>query len=142
MIYWFYETDQVDIKIAELLERLSELKVRILDEFKEVTHFEEFSVDFFRALVSGFTESHRFHVKLSLDDARVAIEEAHENKIKPKETNFDNIVATTFKLGMSDSDRKNKERIKLPHFEKIDDYGKIDLELKDDEQDEEDDVDV
>jgi len=67
-----------------------------------------------------------------------------ENKITSKESDFDKIVDTTFKLGMSDKERAQKRNLALPHFDKIDreiDNGGI-TELVDDEQDAEDDVDV
>ena len=71
------------------------------------------------------------------------MEEAEENKIVKKETNFDNLVDTTFKLGLSEREKKQKKGVVLPHFEKIDDEeGDGVVELKDDEQDELDDVDV
>ena len=48
------------------------------------------------------------------------LEEAEENKIVKKESNFDNLVDTTFKLGLSDKEKRQKQALNLPHFEKID----------------------
>lgn len=60
-----------------------------------------------------------------------------------KETNFDNIIDTTFKLGLTETEKKQKNRVLLPHFEKIDRDEEMDIvEFKDEEQDEFDDVDV
>lgn len=71
------------------------------------------------------------------------MEESEENRIVKKETNFDNIVDTTFKLGLSEKEKKQKNNILLPHFEKIDREEDTDMiQFKDDEQDELDDVDV
>lgn len=73
------------------------------------------------------------------------VEEALENKIIKKETNFDNIVNTTFKLGLKQNEKMQKQNVLLPHFEKIDrddDNDKETIELRDQEQDEFDDVDV
>ena len=50
---------------------------------------------------------------------------------------------TTFKLGLSEREKKQKKDIFLPHFEKIDrKEDKEFIEFKDEEQDELDDVDV
>jgi hypothetical protein len=51
---------------------------------------------------------------------RVILEEAEENKVTQKESNFDNLVNTTFKLGLSEREKNQRKKVALPHFEKID----------------------
>ena len=58
------------------------------------------------------------------------LEEAEENKVTQKESNFDNLVDTTFKLGLSDKEKAQRKNLKLPHFEKIN-RGEIDQESED-----------
>lgn len=51
---------------------------------------------------------------------RIILEEATENKVTQKESNFDKLVDTTFKLGLSESEKKQRKNVMLPHFSKID----------------------
>lgn len=53
---------------------------------------------------------------------KVTVEEAEENKVTIKETNFDNIIDSTFKLGHSDLDKKNRTKVLPPHFSVMKDH--------------------
>ena len=143
-IYFFYCHDQICPKVLHFFQSLVDIKLDICERILDILPYNEFEVDFYKVAVTGHTESHKFSIELDQAEKKVTVLEADENKVVKKETNFDNIVNTTFKLGLSDVDKQNRKKVKPPHFamqdQQEDDQDGI--HLVDEEQDAEDDVDV
>jgi len=115
-LYFFYCHDQICPESVRFFSSLVDIRVDISEKITDNLPFDKFEVDFYKISVTGHTESHKFSIELDSSNKKVTVLEADENKVVKKETNFDNIVSSTFKLGLNEVDRENRKKVKPPHF--------------------------
>lgn len=146
-VNFFVIRDQLSTQIYKYLVSICNSEVSIGSDESNELMMNQFEVNYYFKEISGFSESYIYEITIDHVKETVSLEEAKRNREVIQEMDPDKLVKGTFSMGLSESQKQQKDNVLLPHIELIKHYEESDEEEDqilgvDDEQDEDEDVDV